>query len=95
MIIGVLKTHMHMQGIKSLKEKRSIVKSLIGRLKSRFNASVSEVDHQDNKTLAVVAIVVVCNETAFLDRQLDTIISFMKNDRRFYIGEIDRESFGA
>jgi len=95
MIIGVLKTHIHMQGIKSLKGKRSIVKSLIGRLKSRFNVSVAEVDHQDNKTSAVVAIVAVCNETSFLDSQLDTIISFMQNDGRFYISQIDRESFGA
>jgi len=86
---------MHMQGIKSLKEKRSIVKSLIGRLKSRFNASVAEVGHHDNKTSAVVGIVVVSNETAFTDSQLDTIINFMNNDGRFYLAEIERETFNA
>jgi uncharacterized protein YlxP (DUF503 family) len=94
-IIGVLKAHMHMQGIKSLKEKRGIVKSLIGRLKSRYNVSVAEVDHHDNKNSAIVAIVVVSNETAFLDSQLDTIINFMNNDGRFYLAEIERETFGA
>jgi len=92
-IIGVLKVHLHMQGIKSLKGKRSIVKSLIGRLRSRFNVSVAEVDHHDNKTSAVVAIVVVSNATAFIDRQLDTIINFMNNDGRFYLGQIERETF--
>ncbi|MCK4827557.1 DUF503 domain-containing protein, partial [bacterium] len=44
MIVGVLTTHLSMQGITSLKGKRSIVKSLIGRLKSRFNISIAEVD---------------------------------------------------
>jgi len=84
---------LHMQGIASLKAKRSIVKSLIGRLKSRFNISVSEVDDQDIKTSAVIGIAVVCNERAFIDKQFDTIINFMQNDGRFYLGQVDRETF--
>jgi len=83
-----------MQGITSLKGKRSIVKSLIGRLKSRFNISISEVDHQDNKTSAVIAIAIVGNDAQFMDRQLDAIITFMRNDGRFYLGQVERETFG-
>ena len=59
MIVGVLTAQLHMQGINSLKEKRGIVKSVIGRLKSRFNISIAEVDHQDSKTSAVIAIAIV------------------------------------
>ena len=93
MIIGVLKANLHLQGVKSLKEKRSIVKSLIGRLKSRFNISVAEVDHHDNKTSAVIAMTTVSNETAFVDKQFDAIVTFMHNDGRFYLGQIERETF--
>ena len=82
-----------MQGVTSLKGKRSIVKSLIGRLKSRFNISIAEVDHQGSKTSAIIAIATVCNETGFIDRQFDAIISFMRNDGRFYVGQIERETF--
>ena len=82
-----------MQGITSLKGKRSIVKSVIGRLKSRFNISISEVDQQDSKTSAVIAIAIVCNESRFIDQQFDAIISFMRNDGRFYLGQIQRETF--
>ena len=95
MIVGVLTAHLSMQGVTSLKGKRSIVKSLIGRLKSRFNISISEVDHQDNKTLAVVAIAMVCNETRFINQQFDTIINFMQKDGRFYLGQIERETFNS
>jgi uncharacterized protein YlxP (DUF503 family) len=93
MIVGVVKAQLHMQGIGSLKGKRSIVKSLIGRLKSRFNISIAEVDHQDNKTSAVIAVVMVSNDARFIDQQLDAVIGFMQKDGRFYLGEIERETF--
>ena len=93
MIVGVMTARLSMQGVTSLKGKRSIVKSLIGRLKSRFNISIAEVDHQDHKTSAIIAIATVCNETGFIDRQFDAIISFMRNDGRFYVGQIERETF--
>ena len=93
MIVGVLKAQLYMQGINSLKEKRSIIKSLIGRLKSRFNISIAEVDHNDNKTSAVIAIAIVSNEVRYIDQQFDAIISFMRKDGRFYLGQVERETF--
>ncbi len=93
MIVGVMTAHISMPGVTSLKGKRSIVKSIIGRLKSRFNISISEVDHQDNKTSAVIAIAIVCNEGRFIDKQLDSIIDFLRNDGRFFISQIEREKF--
>lgn len=93
MIIGVMKVELHLQGINSLKEKRSIVKSIIGRLKSRFNVSVSEVDHQDEKRSAIIGIALVSNETRFIDQQFDAIINFMQRDGRFYLGQVERETF--
>ena len=93
MIVGVMTTHLSMQGIISLKEKRSIVKSVIGRLKGRFNISIAEVDHQDNKQLAVIAVALVSNDARFINQQFDKIISFMQKDGRFYLGKIERETF--
>jgi len=93
MIVGVLTAHLSMQGVTSLKGKRSIVKSLIGRLKSRFNISIAEVDHQDSKSSAIIGISIVSNDTNFIDRQFDAIINFMRNDGRFYLSQIQRETF--
>jgi uncharacterized protein YlxP (DUF503 family) len=95
MLVGVMTACMYMQGVTSLKGKRSIVKSLIGRLKSRFNASIAEVDHQDNKTSAVIAIAIVSNEATFIDKQFNAIIKFMRNDGRFYLGQMSRETFNC
>ena len=93
MIVGVLTTQLHMQGIGSLKEKRGIVKSVIGRLKSRFNISIAEVEHNDNRQSAILAVAMVSNDTRFIDQQLDAIINFMQKDGRFYLGRIERETF--
>jgi hypothetical protein len=93
MIVGVMTAHLSLQGITSLKGKRSIVKSLIGRLKSRFNISIAEVDHQDSKSIAVLGVAVVSNDSRFIDQQFDAIVSFMRNDGRFYLGQVERETF--
>lgn len=95
MIIGVLKAQLNLQGVASLKDKRSIVKGLTGRLKSRFNISISEVDHQDSKTIAVIAVAIVSNDNSFIHQQLDAIINFMRNDGRFYLGPTERETFSS
>lgn len=93
MLVGTMTAQIYMQGIGSLKAKRSIVKSLIGRIQSRFNVSVAEVDLQDTHGSAVIGIAVVSNESRFIDQQLDAVLNFMRNDTRFYLGQVDREIF--
>jgi len=93
MLVGVMKVQIYMHGIASLKDKRHIIKSVIGRLQSRFNLSISEVEYQDSKTTAVLGIAVVANEAVFIDQQLDAILQFMRNDGRFYLGPVEREVF--
>ena len=95
MIVGMLTIQIHLHGIGSLKDKRRIVKSLIGRLKSRFNFSVSEVDSHDNNALAVIGLAAVSNDNVFINKQLDTAINFIQGDGRFYVGQIDREIFSS
>lgn len=95
MIVGTLTVHIPLHGIGSLKDKRRIVKSLIGRLQSRFNFSVSEVDAQDNHRLAVIGLAVVGGDGAFIERQLDTVLHFIRGDARVTIGHVDREMFSC
>jgi len=86
-------TQLYLYGITSLKDKRRVVKSLIERLRNRYNISISEVDHNDIKTSAIIAIAIVSNDTRFINQQLDKIIAFMGRDARFTLGPIQRETF--
>ena len=47
MVIGVRSWELHIPGAQSLKEKRSVVKSLKDRLHNEFNVSVAETAHQE------------------------------------------------
>jgi uncharacterized protein len=95
MLIGVMKINILLQGVDSLKGKRSIIKSLIGHIQSRFNASVAEIDRQDERTVAVIGLAVVSGEKQHVESQLDTILNFVRGDGRFYLGQIEREIFPA
>jgi len=46
-IVGLIVWELHLGACQSLKDKRTIVKSLKDRLHNRFNVSVAETAHQD------------------------------------------------
>jgi len=69
----------------SLKEKRHIVKSIIERLKSRYNASVAEVDLNDTWKNAVIGVTCVSNEAGHVDSMMNKIVDFVENDGRAYL----------
>jgi len=48
----------------SLKEKRGIVKSILGRARNRFNLGCAEVDRQDNPNVAVLGFVTISPDKA-------------------------------
>ncbi|MDR2302848.1 MAG: DUF503 domain-containing protein [Deltaproteobacteria bacterium] len=79
-VVGVLLVTIRMEGNSSLKEKRRVVKSLLGRVKARFNASASEVDGQDRYELAVVGFSVMGSDARVLNRVLDHILNFVDDN---------------
>ncbi len=93
MFTGTAKICLHLQGTATLKDKRTIVKSVIGRLKSRFNVSASEIDRLDNKQMAIIGIAVVSNDRTFTQSQIDTILNFIYNDGRFYVADVKKDVF--
>ena len=66
----------------SLKDKRQIVKSIIERLKARYNASIAEVDLNDTWKNAVIGVSCVSNDSKHIDSMLNNIVNFVENDGR-------------
>ncbi|NLJ58542.1 MAG: DUF503 domain-containing protein [Tissierellia bacterium] len=77
----------------SLKEKRQVVKSIIERIKSKFNASVAEVGYNDLWNRALVGVAVVSNNKKICQSSVDKILSFIDNDERVEILNYNREIF--
>lgn len=61
MFIFCLEIHLSLPS-HSLKEKRGIVKSILGRARNRFNVACAEVDRQDNAAVAVLGFVTVSSD---------------------------------
>lgn len=91
MVIGICKVVLSIEDAFSLKEKRSIVKSIIGRIKSRYNASIAEVDSNDAWKSAVLGIACVTNESAHADSMMSDIVSFIERDGRAVLVDYSTE----
>jgi uncharacterized protein YlxP (DUF503 family) len=61
----------------SLKGKRQVIKSIITRLKNRFNVSVAEVDNQNLWQLATLGIACVSNHRNHADETLSNAVKFV------------------
>jgi uncharacterized protein YlxP (DUF503 family) len=73
MIIGLLRVKLHLPFTHSLKEKRSILKRLINRLRSNYNCAVGETSFQDIWQTAELSIVTVYAEKAMVESLLVSI----------------------
>jgi len=62
MVIGMIVWELEVFGCQSLKEKRSVIKSLKDRLHDKFNVSVAETAHQDKWQRAELTACVVAGE---------------------------------
>ncbi len=92
MVIGVLRVVLSIDEAFSLKEKRHIVRSIIERLKSKFNASVAEVDLNDKWKNAVIGISCVSNEVAHADSMMANIVNFIEKDGRAVLFDYSTET---
>ena len=61
-MVGVMTWELHLDGCRSLKDKRHVLKSLKDRLHNRFNVSAAETAHNDLWQRAELTVCVVSND---------------------------------
>lgn len=81
MHIAVCVITLDLEGVRSLKEKRSIIRSICARLRREFNVSVAEVDGQDAWSSAVLGLAAVGNDKAHLHRVLEKSVAWVETNR--------------
>jgi uncharacterized protein YlxP (DUF503 family) len=85
MVVGVLTLEIHIPASNSLKAKRSVLNHVKERVRTRFNVSVAEVDHQDLWQRATLAVAAVSGEGAVLDRLLHDVLSVVEREDRLAV----------
>jgi len=91
MIIGTLKLTLHAPWVRSLKEKRAVVKSICGKAAAKFNISISEVEEHDVRQKIVIGLACVTNETQHCDSILDNVLRFIESNTEAEVTGIERE----
>ena len=78
MIVGVAVIEIHVHDSQSLKAKRGVVRSIIGRLRSRFNVSVGEVGGQGTWQRAAIGLSMTGSDEVGLRRALAKAVAFVE-----------------
>lgn len=91
MKILVMRVTLRASWVHSLKEKRMVVKSIVQKIKNKFNISVAEADEQDIHKTIVIGIAGVCLTSAQADSTAENIITFIEENTDAEIVDIEKE----
>jgi hypothetical protein len=91
MFIGVCTIYMTAEWVKSLKDKRMVVKSIIEKSKHKFNISIAEIDKQDIHQSIVIGFACVSNERAHAEQMLNNVIDYIECNTDAVIDDIETE----
>lgn len=89
--IAVISFKLRAPWVHSLKEKRMIVKSLIGKIQSHFHVSVSEIGEMDTHQIIVIGACFFAPTTAIADSMMDKVSLFVEENTEAEILEEDRD----
>lgn len=91
MVVAWQTWQLSLPGCTSLKEKRSVVRSLKDRLHNRFNVSVAETGHQDVHARAEISIALVATDGRFAESVLDKANHLVQEARGVTVMETRRD----
>lgn len=81
MNIGICRIDLEFPDSHSLKDKRRVLRSIVERVQSRFNVSIAEVDHHDNRRIATLGITCVSNDTRHANKIISTLVQYVEKCR--------------
>jgi len=85
MIVGTMKIVFHIHDNRSLKGKRKIVKSMVDKVKHKFNVAIAEIGSNDKWRKIELGVSTVGNDRRHIDTSLNNILAFLES---LYLAEI-------
>ena len=76
-MIVFCKVKLRLYMVQSLKDKRSIIKSLQKKLQQKYNIAISELENNDNLKKSMLGIVSIANDNIYLEKITNQIIGFI------------------
>jgi uncharacterized protein YlxP (DUF503 family) len=91
MVVGVCTLDFIIPEARSLKDKRSVVKSMVEGMRNKFNVSAAEVDHLDLWQRSTVGIACVSNSRTFVDQVLNKVVDWVEANPRINVTNVQIE----
>ncbi|HKN49263.1 MAG TPA: DUF503 domain-containing protein [Actinomycetota bacterium] len=79
MFVGIARYDFLVPGSTSLKDKRQVVRHIVGGLRTKFNAGVAEVDHQELRQRGAIAVSCVSESSFHAKKMLMEMERYMRN----------------
>jgi hypothetical protein len=76
-VVGIYAARLAMPWVRSLKEKRSLVRPVLEQLKSRFPVSAARLDETDSHAFENVGFVVIGSSALWVERVLQEAAAFL------------------
>ncbi len=87
MIVGACTLKLIIYESNSLKDKRHTIRSIIDRIKSKFNISIAEIEFNDSWQTALIGFACVTNNTNHANQIISNVIKYVDEDSRVEIVE--------
>lgn len=78
MVVGILNIKIVIRDAHSLKDKRSVIKSLKDRIRQKYNVSLSEIGAHNNHKQCILAVAMVGNERKHVNSVLSGLVNSFK-----------------
>lgn len=91
MIVGLLRIELHLPQASSLKDKRSILKSLKDRLRGQFNVSIAEIDVNEKWQRASLGIAAVGIDRRYVEGLLREVTDSIRANRLIALIRTEQE----
>lgn len=75
-----IRLQLHLQS-RTLKEKRSIVKSLLARARNNFNVAAAEVDFHDQHDITLLGFVTISDSRVMARQLLEQLAEWVERER--------------
>ena len=80
MKIAVLKIRLYATWVHSLKEKRMVVKSILAKIRNKYQVSAAEVEDQDVHQTIVIGVAAIVAHNAQADSIMEDILDFVERN---------------
>ena len=95
MVVGTLKIEIYLYDNHSLKGKRKIVRSMVDKVKHKFNVAIAEIGSNDKWQKIELGVSAVGNDRRHIDASLNNVLTFLDSLYLAEIGDSKTEIFNV